>query len=307
MVKKVMLVGCGVWGKNHARNLHEMGALAAIADPQAGQIAQEYNVPQFDNITQMIDGCAKMNDAPTAIVIASPDTTHDEYGKIALAANLDILMEKPLTMDVRSARELCAMAQKKGKILMVGHLLRYHPAFRCLLKTVQAGMIGEVKNILSIRHDIFETPRDSDLIWGYGPHDASMVAALIGEGNQLQASGFYGDAQKECVLTSSFASGTQATISLSWQAPKRRLLHVQGTKGQIIFDDAQADGKKIMAHYLGVDQPRIIDYHSFQPLLCELEHFLCCLNDRNMPLTGADEAIRVMEILDASAKMVVLK
>ncbi|MCH9844536.1 MAG: Gfo/Idh/MocA family oxidoreductase [Alphaproteobacteria bacterium] len=302
--KKIILVGCGIWGKNHARNLHEMGVLAGIADPKAGSIAAQYNVPHFDNITQMIDALVNDADAdaPTAIVIASPDITHYQYGKIALEAGLDVLMEKPLAMDLQQARELCIMAKDSDKILMVGHLLRYHAAFRCLLAQVQAGFIGDVQNILSIRHDMMDTPRDSDLIWGYGPHDASMVASLVSD-SPLTVSGFYGDILKECVLSASFASGAHknnvgATISLSWQAPKRRLLMVQGTKGQIVFDDAKPDGMKIILHLSG-EQPKIIAYDNSEPLRTELQHFADSIQNRTQALTGADEALKVMEILDA--------
>ncbi len=297
-MSKILLVGCGVWGKNHARNLHEMGVLAGIADPKAEEIAAQYNVPHFDNITQMVDALVKNNDdAPTAIVIASPDVTHYEYGEIALEAGLDVLMEKPLGMDLQQAYELGEMAESKNKILMVGHLLRYHSAFRCLLKQVEAGIIGDVKNILSIRHDMMETPRDSDLVWGYGPHDASMVAALVA-GSEITVSGFYGDMLKECVLTTSFENGIQATISLSWQAPKRRLLMVQGTKGQIVFDDAKADGDKIILR-LETETPQIINYDNFEPLRTELQHFVDSIQNRTQPLTNADEAMKVTEILDA--------
>ncbi len=299
--KKIILVGCGIWGKNHARNLHEMDVLAGIADPKAGNIAAQYNVPHFDNITQMIDFFSKQTDAPTAIIIASPDITHYQYGKIALEAGLDVLMEKPLAMDLQQARDLCTMAKNSDKILMVGHLLRYHAAFRCLLAKTQAGLIGDVKNILSIRHDMMDTPRDSDLIWGYGPHDASMVTALVPD-SKLTVSGFYGDILKECVLSASFASGAQATISLSWQAPKRRLLMVQGTKGQIVFDDAKPDSEKIIAHLLG-EQPKIIAYDNSEPLRTELEHFADSIQNRTQALTGADESLKVMEILDGCAKM----
>ena len=299
--KKMILVGCGVWGKNHARNLHEMGVLAGIADPKAGDIAAQYNVPHFDNITQMLDSFSKQDDAPTAIVIASPDITHYQYGKIALEAGLDVLMEKPLAMDLQQARDLCVMAKDRDKILMVGHLLRYHAVFRCLLAKTQAGLIGDVKNILSIRHDMMDTPRDSDLIWGYGPHDASMVAALVPD-SPLTASGFYGDMRAECVLSASFQNNIQATISLSWQAPKRRLLMVQGTKGQMIFDDAKPDGEKIILHLSG-EQPKIIAYDNSEPLRTELQHFADSIQNRTQALTGAAESLKVMEILDACATM----
>ena len=298
VVPRIALVGCGVWGQNHARNLGELGALAAIIDSDTGDKAQNYNVPTYDDIEEFLQNGTDNIDA---IIIAAPDIYHFDMAMRALDAGLDLFVEKPLTMDLAQAKILCERANAQNKILMVGHLLRYHTGFDCLLKTAKAGMIGALTDIISIRHDIFETPRDFDLIWGYGPHDASMIMALAA-GDKLTSCGFYGEARQECIMSGQFESGLQATVSLSWRTPKKRFLIATGTEGQLIFDDAKPDGEKVLIARDNIGS-EIIPYAPAEPLRQELSHFIDCVKNRTSPLTGADEALYTMSLLDGCAKL----
>ncbi len=302
---KIALVGCGVWGKNHARNLHNLGVLSCIIDPNGAELAKFYHVDWFPTLPDLLQASSSPKLTPDALIIAAPDIQHFTLANMALEANLDLFIEKPLAMNFPQAKDLCAQAEAKNRILMVGHLLRYHPAFECLLKAANSGMIGTLEQIISIRHDVFTTPRDYDLIWGYGPHDASMIMALAGD-DSLISSGFYGDASQECLLVGGFASGLQITISLSWQTPKRRLLMVKGTQGQLIFDDAKADGCKISvlqsSEQFSGQSAEILPYANTEPLKCELEHFIRSLQSRTQPRTGTYEALKTMQLLDSCAK-----
>ena len=146
-----------------------------------------------------------------------------------------------------------------------------------------------------------KTPRDFDLIWGYGPHDASMIMALAA-GNKLTSCGFYGEARQECIMSGQFESGLQATVSLSWRTPKKRFLIATGTQGQLIFDDAKPDGEKVLITRDNIGS-EIIPYAPAEPLRQELSHFIDCVKNRTSPLTGADEALHTMSLLDGCAKL----
>ena len=145
---QVGLIGCGGWGKNIARNLNDLGALAAIADPSelARTLAEQHQARyETDAATLFAD------DSITAVAIAAPAKLHHQLTKQAFAAGKDVFVEKPIALDVNEAFELRELAAKHDRVLMVGHLLQYHPMFLHLKDLVCEGKFGRIRHIYSSR------------------------------------------------------------------------------------------------------------------------------------------------------------
>ena len=182
---KALLVGCGTWGRNIARVVHASGHLAAIADSNGAPDEPSDATGPGETPAAGWRSCrfyASFEEALAAeaslevALIATPDHTHGALARQALRAGLDVFVEKPLAMGLD---ELDALQKQAGssRILMAGHLLRFHPAFEALQAAL--GRIGPLRRIESTRHDQQARPRDTDLLWGYGPHDMALMVGLM--------------------------------------------------------------------------------------------------------------------------------
>ena len=172
---KVVVIGCGHWGKNIVRNLATLGALGGIADQnpaRAQELAETYGV----SVVSLDDAiCAPKY---PAVAIATPVITHDELVGAALDAGKDVFVEKPMALTRASAEKFLALAKKKSAVLMVGHLLRYHPAFMKLLEQVQSGAIGKVRHIAAHRIHYWPMHPEEDVLADLAPHDLSMIDGI---------------------------------------------------------------------------------------------------------------------------------
>ncbi|MEM7289936.1 MAG: Gfo/Idh/MocA family oxidoreductase, partial [Pseudomonadota bacterium] len=174
---QVGLIGCGGWGKNIARNLKELGALAAIADPSelARTLADQHQV------RYVTDAAALFNDEGiTAVAIAAPAKLHHQLTKQAFAAGKDVFVEKPIALDVNEAFELRELATQHDRVLMVGHLLQYHPMFLHLKDLVRDGKFGRIRHIYSSRLNLGVLRTEENVLWSFAPHDISMILSLLG-------------------------------------------------------------------------------------------------------------------------------
>src|SRR6266571_1978975 len=146
----VAVVGVGYWGRNLVRNFHELGALAVLCD--AEQSVEESCQAKYANVRFCRDYSSVLSDPSVmAVALATPATTHYEMAKAALDAGKDVLVEKPLAIDVKQGEDLVEIATAKHRILMVGHILRYHPAIRKLRELVQDGALGQINYLYSNR------------------------------------------------------------------------------------------------------------------------------------------------------------
>lgn len=309
----VALIGCGGWGRNLARNLHDLGALRWIIDPSqaAEQIAQEMGVGYANNIE------AALQDAQVAgILIASPAEQHFKHAIAALSANKHVYVEKPIATSLDDANEMARFAQDRRLLVMVGHLMHYHPAFNELVGLVRANRMGAVKHIVSQRLNLGVLRSEENVMWSFAPHDVSMVLGLLDE-LPLRVAAIGNDFLQPGIVDVStihmeFEGGKTAEISSRWFNPEKvQKLVVIGDSAMAIFDDRQPWEQKLHWSEYAVDRSgarpvaslNSADYLPVQqgePLKAEMQHFLDCIATGSVPRTDSSEAIRVLTVLEAA-------
>ena len=313
----VAVVGCGYWGKNLVRNFHQLGALACVCDVQedaADKIAAAHDVSSrsFDDILA--------DNAIQGIVITTPAKTHAGIAKAALQAGKNIFVEKPLALQVADAEELCRLADDAGVVLMVGHLLQYHPAFDKLKEICQSGTLGRIQYVYSNRLNLGKFRTEENILWSFAPHDISMILGLLGDDVEtVFATGHsYLNHDVPDVTTThiQFPDSRAAHVFVSWLHPfKEQRLVVVGEQGMAVFDDLLGWDEKISIypHRVdwngGVPVPSRADRETVplaeaEPLRLECRHFLECLAKGETPRTDGREGLRVLRVLDAAQRSI---
>src|SRR6185312_13845877 len=177
---KVAVAGVGYWGKNLVRNFYELGSLAALCDDQESVEAtysKKYSGLKF--YRKFADVLA--DPSITAVTLATPAVTHYRMAKAALEAGKDVLVEKPLAIDVNDGEDLVRVANERGKILMVGHILQYHPAILKLHQLIHDGTLGKINYLYSNRLNIGKIRTEENILWSFAPHDISVMLSLLNE------------------------------------------------------------------------------------------------------------------------------
>ncbi|MBI1881777.1 MAG: Gfo/Idh/MocA family oxidoreductase, partial [Chloroflexi bacterium] len=173
----VAVIGCGYWGKNLVRNFSQLGALAMVCDTApAGQAMAKELAPQATIATQFQE---VLDSEIPAVVIATPAETHYPLAKQALALGKDVFVEKPLALTYEQGAELVQLAEERRSILMVGHVLEYHPAVVRLLELVRAGELGKVQYVYSNRLSLGKVRREENILWSFAPHDVAVILRLM--------------------------------------------------------------------------------------------------------------------------------
>jgi predicted dehydrogenase len=307
----VAVVGCGAWGGNLVRNFAELGALAAVVDPdtaRAGTLSERFGVPALSLEAALADPRV------AALSIATQPGLHHAVGMAGLAAGKHLLVEKPLTLVRAEAEALVREAQRRELVLMIGHILRFHPAFAALTRLVAAGELGRLRRIHASRLNLGAVRTEEDALWCLAPHDVSMILALAGEIPNAVA-GFAErvlgrDPADAAAVHLGFPSGLSAMIQVSWLHPvKEHRLSVVGTEAMAVFDDTRPWPEKLAVyrHRVGADlaieraEPEPVPLPAGEPLKEECRHFLHCITERRAPLTGGEEALQVMDVLGRAA------
>lgn len=308
---RLAVVGCGHWGKNLVRNFSELGALAGVVDdnPDIVQaMAQTYGVP-------VLDFQAACDDPELdALVISAPAVTHCGLSRRALLAGKHVFVEKPVAMTLEEAEKLVEVVESSGKILMVGHLLRYHPAFEKLSEMCAAGELGELRYVYSNRLNLGKLRTEENILWSFAPHDISMILALFGDEPvdvSAEAHGYVTPGIADVTTTHlRFENGAAAHIHVSWLHPfKEQRLVVIGDKAMAVFDDGLDWSEKLRVYSHRIDvrdgvpgtnkaDAEAVPLPSAEPLKFECQHFLDCVTDGAEPLTNLQEGMRVLRVLD---------
>ncbi len=313
----IAVIGSGYWGKNLVRNYHQIGALKLICD------RNETLIERFRQDYPDIEVCYAFNDVLSrqnikAVVIATPAETHYNLAREALLADKHVYVEKPLVLREEDAEELIALAKKKKRILMVGHLLQYHPVFLHLQHSVQNGELGRINYIYSHRLNLGKIRREENILWSFAPHDISMILSLANEEPEsvLATGGNYLHQQIADVTTThiEFPSGLKAHIFVSWLHPfKEQKLVVVGDRKMAVFNDTEHWPDKLLFY------PHIINWQNNlpipvkaeaerieipedEPLRKECEHFLECIVNGSQPRTDGKEGLRVLKVLNAGQR-----
>ena len=311
----IAVIGSGYWGKNLVRNFFSLGALKLICDKNAS-ILSEFK-KQYKNI----DTCLALADVLCqkdieGVVIATPAETHFNIARESLLSGKNVYVEKPLVLQENEARELIDLAEKQNKILMVGHLLQYHPAFERLKEISAAGDLGRINYIYSHRLNLGKIRREENILWSFAPHDISMILSLAGEDpeNVIATGGNYLHQKIADVTTThlEFPSGLKAHIFVSWLHPiKEQKLVVVGDRKMAVFDDTQPWKEKLLLYPHEINwqnnmpvpskaNPQRLEISKDEPLRRECVHFLNCISNGSKPITDGQEGLRVLRILNAS-------
>lgn len=308
---RVMCVGAGQWGKNLIRNFSQLGVLHSVCELDPIRLAEvEQMYPDLRLAARLED--AITSDEIDAVVIATPAESHFRCARQALLAGKDVFVEKPLALAVEEGRSLVALAEKVNRILMVGHLLRYHPGILKLKELVDAGLLGKIQYVYSNRLNLGMFRTEENILWSFAPHDISVILYLLTERpSQVEARGgsyLHPERADVTVTTLRFPSGVTGHIFVSWLHPyKEQKLVVVGDRGMAVFDDVVKDRKlTIYRHAVewkervpvprrqdGEDVPFLPD----EPLRAECQHFLECIATRKRPRTDGEEGLAVLEVL----------
>jgi UDP-2-acetamido-3-amino-2,3-dideoxy-glucuronate N-acetyltransferase len=309
------VIGCGYWGRNLVRNFHELGALAGVVDDdmrRSEEHAAQSGVPALG-----LEEALNRSDID-AVAIATPAATHAAVVLSALAAGKHVFVEKPIALNLEDASTLVERAAAERRVLMVGHLLQYHPAFHQLKGLVDSGRIGRLQYIYSNRLNLGKIRREENVFWSFAPHDISMILALVGElPEQVGAVGVcYLHRTVADVTTThlAFPSGVNAHVFVSWLHPfKEQKLVVVGDGGMAVFDDGKPWNEKLITYghrinwIQGMPTPdkaeaEPIALEQAEPLKLECRHFLECVANGSRPRTDGAEGLRVLKVLDAAER-----
>lgn len=309
----IAVVGCGYWGKNHARTLSELGALSAVSDidpERASKLANDFGVPSksFDEVLadETIEG----------VVFALPPHLHAEHAIRAFNANKHVLVEKPIGLNSEEAGEVVKAAEQSGKIAMTGHILRYHSAFEKMLETYQSGNLGELRYIHSHRLGLGKFHPKNDALWDIAPHDLSLIMAITGSApTKISGEGAatINHLSDFAHLHLEFPGGVKGHVIASRLNPYReRRLTVIGSKAMMSFDDALPWDQKLALynHKLWEDEhgwqsemvdPEYIAVEQSMPLTAELEDFLYCIETGATPRVTIQDGFEIVKILETGA------
>lgn len=304
------VVGMGHWGRNLVRVFHQLGSLRTVcdrADDRARTVQETLAGVSFttDFDTVLADPAVR------AVAIATPAVLHYEMALLALEAGKDVFVEKPLALTVADGNHLVQAARSHGRILMVGHILRYHPAIRKLSELISRGDLGRLRYLYSNRLNIGKIRSEENILWSFAPHDISVMLALLGEepshvhcwGSAYLHPTVYDVTMSQFL----FPSGVQAHIYVSWLHPfKEQRLVVIGSEKMAVFDDT-AEHKLVLYPHKVEWKNRIptavkaegqaVDIGDAEPLREECSHFLSCVESRRTPLTSGEEGLRVLRLL----------
>lgn len=316
VTKYIAVVGSGYWGKNLVRNFYQLGVLKTVCDLDKKIL---FNIKKIYPRIKTVQNLQEItNDKDIkGVIIATPADTHYRLTKKFLLSNKDVFVEKPLATSLEKAEELIRITRRKKRILMVGHILHYHPAVIKLKQLVKNGSLGKIQYIYSNRLNFGKLRTEENILWSFAPHDVSAIIALLSKlPKSVHAHGmaWLNKNIHDSTLTYfTFDKNLVAHIFVNWLNPfKEQKLAVIGSKKMAVFDD-QAKNKltiyphKVKWHIGKIPEARkaegkIISLPNTEPLRIECEHFLHCIETRKKPKTDGKEAFNVLRVLDACQK-----
>lgn len=319
--------GCGYWGPNLLRNF---GALPQcqvkyVAD---GSPERRAFVEAHFHRTKAVDSSGVVLSDPEvqAVVIATPAGTHFELAREALRAGKHVFVEKPLATKVSEVDELAACAAERGLVVMAGHTFLYNAAVRYVKKMIDAGELGEIRYIYSQRLNLGRIRSDIDALWNFAPHDISIIQYWLGDPEPISVTRqgmdyIQADVEDVVFLSIVYPNKIVANIHVSWLDPQKvRKMIVVGSRKMVVYDDVAdckiaiydkgIDKKAVLGENMDFDNPRPVQfsYRSgdilmpeikfVEPLRLEAEHFVDCVRNKRVPLTGISHARAVVATLE---------
>ena len=322
MRSKIGVIGAGYWGPNLIRNFYQLPTAELTWCCDCDETKLSRLLEFYPGVRGTPSYSDLLNDpALEAVVIATPARTHHALAHQALTAGKHVFVEKPLAMSSAEARDLIALAESQGRVLMVGHIFEYNPAVLHIKSLLQAGEVGDVYYLYSNRVNLGRVQSDINVLWSIAPHDISILLFLLGTMPETVSArgGMYLNGQVEDVVfvTMSFPDNILGHVQASWLDPsKTRRMTIVGSKRMIIYDDV-ADEGKVKIYDKGVYRKTDDHYGEFQykvhsgdiyipkidmtePLRNECAHFVECIQEGKTPLTDGLNGLRVVRVLEAA-------
>jgi len=317
-------IGLGAWGKNLLRNFTTLNqcSVRMACDSDSAQVARAAELFPGTALTTHYEDLLN-DDKIVAVVIATPPALHFRMAVQALEAGKDVFVEKPLVLDLEEGRKLVDLAEKKERILMVGHIMEYHPASLMLKRYVESKTLGDIYYLYSMRINLGKVREIENSLWSFAPHDISLILFLLdmyptsvtANGSSYLQKGI----EDVCFLTMHFDERIMAHVHVSWLDPhKERKLTIVGSKKMVVFDDTETS-EKIWLFDKGIDTK--LDYTTYgeylnlrigditlprvptgEPLRLECQHFLECVQKRTRPRSDGYDGLRVLAILQAASQ-----
>lgn len=321
---RVAVVGAGAWGINHVRAMSRAkdAQLVLVCDGNEAARTRAAGIAPKARLASDFGDAVAASDVD-AVVLATPAKDHAEQARAVLNANKHVLVEKPMALDAADAHAVVSAAETHKRVLMVGHLMMFHPAVEKLKTLIDGGELGRVYYIYAVRVNLGRVRQDENALWSLAPHDVSMIEHLLGdEPDSVSArGGIYLQTRIEDVVFVNlrFRSGVTAQIQVSWLDPrKERRLTIVGSHKMVEFDDVNPV-EKIRIYDKGVDRPPVFteyaqylsirngDIHipqvpMVEPLERQTQHFLDCIAHGKRPITDGHSAMRVVRVLEAAQK-----
>jgi UDP-2-acetamido-3-amino-2,3-dideoxy-glucuronate N-acetyltransferase len=306
---RVAVIGTGSWGKELVRTFAELGALRAVCDSDAARLAVQPNgtVKHYGRV----EDCLRDANV-SAVAIATPAVSHFELVRSALQAGKDVFVEKPLALTVRDGQELVRYATNSNRILMVGNVLRFHPAVGKLKDMIDAGDLGRVEYIYSSRPSIDPLRAEENILWSFAPHEISVILGLLGElptAASCQGGDYVGRGVSDVTISQfQFAGGVRAQVFVSRLRPfKEQRLVVVGSDKMAVFDESGPDRLvtyprrdwKYPVPTAEEAPGEPVPINATEPMKVECQAFLTSLDTRRPPVSDGSEELRVLEVLDA--------
>lgn len=318
----VAVVGIGDWGRNLARNYSQIPECHLKYVCDLDRMRLERLKPQLPGTAITTDLNEVLGDnAIEAVVIATTAPTHYEVARMALQAGKHVFVEKPFVLQIAHARELIRLAERAGRVIMVGHLLEYHPVVNQLRKMIEANELGEIYYIYCQRLNLGRVRGDENALWSFAPHDIAVVLYLLGkQPTEVIACGqsyLQKDIEDVVFLTLNFNSQAMAHVHVSWLDPhKTRKVTIVGSKKMAVFDDIESTEKLKIYDKSAEHNTKYDTYAEYitlrfgdvtiphlkvdEPLRLECQHFLDCIREGRQPRSDGMDGLRVIKVLDAA-------
>ena len=308
--QKIAVIGCGMWGRNIVRNFYNLNVLDTVCDIDEENLKKV--TEQYPSVKITRDFNEILNNKEiTAVAVVTPSHTHYKLVKAMLEAGKNVYVEKPISTVAQEARDLSELAHAKGLVLMVGHLLLYHPAVNRLKMLVEEGALGEIVYAQSDRLNVNYHKNDRSVMWDLAPHDVSMISYVTGKMpvRVISAIGCSSDRNEIMDITHigiEFEDGVIGHISDSWITPKKHVtLLVRGTKATAILDDTVPDHKLVVYDNFEQNAKNITtpDVLEIEPLKLECQHFISCCETGKKARSDGDNGFMVTQILEEAEKI----
>ena len=307
----IALIGCGMWGRNIARNLASLDSLAAVCDHNDDRVAAFAS--QFDTKALSFEAILS-DDTISGVMIASNASTHKDLAIAAMRAGKHVYIEKPMALSLADAQTIDDCVIETGCQVMVGHLIRYHPAFIALQNQLKSGAVGKIKHIQANRLAMGRIRNTESVLFDLCPHDLSLILALtecLPEKVICHGVSHITKNVVDILSTGlSFPGGISAHMNTSWLSPyKEHRLTVTGETGSIVFDDTKPWSEKLTLYQDEITQsgslflierasPLLLSVPESEPLKDEMRAFISLCDEGVLPPTSSHEALGVQKVLE---------